>query len=141
MQILNSFITGFCVSCVLLGVLYMLCPSGSMANSVKYVFCLCFVCCIVTAVSRLPKPDFSFFQKSQQSEIVSQQNAEVSARAVFAEALRQQNINFKKINVYTNKLSDGSIVINRVEVYSTEEAGKITQAIDSDYYEVVVINE
>ena len=50
-------------------------------------------------------------------------------------------INFKKINVYTNKLSDGSIVINRVEVYSTEEAGKITQAIDSDYYEVVVINE
>lgn len=141
MQILNSFITGFCVSCVLLGVLYMLCPSGSMANSVKYVFGLCFVCCIVTAVSRFPKPDFSFFQKSQQSEIVSQQNAEVSARAVFAEALIQQNINFEKINVYTNKLDYGGIVINRVEVYSNEEAEKITQAIDSDNYEVVVINE
>lgn len=141
MQIITSFITGFCVSCVLLGVLYMLCPTGNISGSVKYVFCLCFVCCIVTTATTLPKIDFSYFEKQNNTEILSEENAAFYSKEVFSEALRQEKINFEKIDVYTNKLEDGSIVINRVEVHSSEDASKIMRIIDSEDYEVVVINE
>ena len=51
------------------------------------------------------------------------------------------NIDFKKITVDTNKLSDGSITISRVTVYTCASAEQIIQAIGSDSYEVNVINE
>lgn len=141
MEGLNSFIISFCSSCILLGFLYMLCPSGSMGASVKYVFCLCFVCCIIGAVLAIPKPDFSYFDKGDTSEILTEQNTAVTAEAVFGEALRQQNINFRKIVVDTNKMRDESIIISKVTVYSGEDAEKIIQAIGSDSYEVCVLNE
>ncbi|MBR3969189.1 MAG: hypothetical protein IKJ93_06340 [Clostridia bacterium] len=141
MQILSSFITGFCVSCVLLGVLYMLCPTGSISSSVKYVFCLCFVCCIVATATTFPKIDFSQFEKHYNNELLTEENAAFYSKEVFSEALRQEKINFEKIDVYTNKLKDGSIVINRVEIYSNQDASKIKQIIGSKDYEVVVINE
>lgn len=141
MQALNSFIISFCSSCVLLGFLYMLCPSGSMSASVKYVFCLCFVCCVIGSSIAISKPDFSWFEKSNTSEILTEQNSAVTAQAVFSEALRGQNIDFRKITVNTNKLSDGSIIISRVTVYTDESADIINQAIGSDSYEVYIINE
>ncbi len=141
MEGLNSFIISFCGSCVLLGFLYMLCPSGSMSASVKYVFCLCFVCCIVGAAVTLPSPDFSYFDAVQGGEILTEQNTAVTAETVFSEALRQQNINFRKIAVDTNKTDDGSIIISKVTVYTDEQPQKIYAVIDSDGYEVEVINE
>ena len=141
MQVFSSFITGFCVSCVLIGVLYMLCPSGSMANSVKYVFCLCFVCCVLSVALTMPKIDFSYFETRGNKEILTEDNTAFYAKEVFSEALLKQNINFRKIDVFTNKNKDGGIVINRVDVYSNADETKIKQAIDSEYYEVVVINE
>ena len=141
MEGLNSFVISFCSSCILLGFLYMLCPSGSMSQPVKYIFCLCFVCCVADAVFSVPNPDFSYFEGNNQSEILTEQNTSVTAGAVFCEALRQQDINFRKITVDTNKLNDGSIIISKVTVYSGDDASKIMQAIGSDSYEVVIINE
>lgn len=141
MEGLNSFIISFCGSCVLLGFLYMLCPSGNMSAPVKYVFCLCFVCCVVGAAVTLPNPDFSYFDTAAGGEILTEQNTAVTAETVFSEALRQQNINFRKITVDTNKLSDGSIIISKVTVYTDELPQKIYAAIDSDSYEVEIINE
>ncbi len=138
---LNSFIISFCSSCILLGFLYMLCPMGNMGASVKYIFCLCFVCCVTATAISLPKPDFSYFDELRAEEILTEQNTAVTAQSVFSEALTRQNINFKKITVDTNKLNDGSIVISRVVVYTSEQETRIMQAIDSEHYEVVVINE
>ena len=141
MQVLSSFLTGFCVSCVLLGVLYMLCPSGNISSSVKYVFCLCFVCLVLTSAVSLPYVDWLRFENQNSSELITEQNADFYSKQVFSEALRQENVNFEKINVYTNKQSDGSIVINRVEIYSDQDAAIIKRIIGSKDYEVVVINE
>lgn len=138
---LSSFIISFCGSCVLLGFLYMLCPSGSMSAPVKYVFCLCFVCCVVGAALSIPNPDFSYFDGSEGADILNEQNTSVTVQAVFSEALRQSDINFRKITVDTNKMSDGSIIISKVTVYSGDDKSKIIQAIGSDSYEVVIINE
>lgn len=141
MEGLNSFIISFCGSCILLGFLYMLCPSGSMSAPVKYIFCLCFVCCVVGTAVSIPSPDFSYFDQTESGEILTEQNTAVTAETVFGEALRRQNINFRKITVDTNKMSDGSIIISKVTVYTDELPQKIYTVISTDSYEVEVINE
>ena len=138
---INSFIISFCSSCILLGFLYMLCPSGNMSAPVKYVFCLCFVCCVVGTAISIKPPDFTMFEKTQNTNILTEQNVAATAQAVFCEALTNQSINFRKITVDTNKLSDGSIIISKITVYTNESSQKVTQAIGSNSYEVVVINE
>lgn len=138
---LSSFIISFCSGCILLGFLYMLCPSGNMSASVKYVFCLCFICCVIGSAFTLPSPNFSYFDKAQSGEILTEQNVSVTAEAVFGEALRDSNINFRKITVDTNKTEDGSIIISKVTVYSGADEEEIIQAIGSDSYEVCVLNE
>ena len=141
MQALNTFIIGFCVSCIALGFLYFLCPAGSMNASVKYVFCLCFVCCILASVMDLPKIELSFFEQNQNLQILTEENTATTAQLIFGEALNKQNINFKKITVETNKLADNSIGITKVTVYTDELPNKVYEVLDSKNYEVVVINE
>ncbi len=138
---INSFIVSFCSSCILLGFLYMLCPSGNMSTSVKYIFCLCFVCCILGTAISIKPPDFSLFEKNENTEILTEQNTAVTAQWIFAEALTQKNINYKKITVDTNKMADGSIVISRVIVYTNSSPEEVVEVLCSDSYEVVVINE
>ena len=112
-----------------------------MSRPVKYIFCLCFVCCIASAIFSIPKPNFSLFNNNNSSEILTEQKASITAQTVFCEALRQENINFRKITVDTNKLNDGSIIISKVTVYGGEDASRIVEAIGSDGYEVVIIDE
>lgn len=138
---INSFIVSFCGSCILLGFLYMLCPSGNMSNGVKYIFCLCFICSVLGTAFSIKQPDFSMFDKTESAEILTEQNVAVTAQMVFGEALTKQNINFRKITVDTNKLADGSITISRITVYTNELPQRVTEAVNSDSYEVVVINE
>lgn len=141
MSNLSSFMISFCSSCILLGFLYMLCPDGSMSKSVKYVFCLCFLCCVLSTVIGMPKIDLGDFSQTSKSDTVTEQSAATTAQLIFTEALTRSNINFAKIEIDTNKLSDGSITISRVTVYSTVPADQIIAAIGSDSYEVCVINE
>lgn len=141
MSNLSSFMISFCSCCILLGFLYMLCPSGSMQSAVKYVFCLCFVCCILSIVTGISKTGFDNVGFNTETELITEENAAVTAQIIFAKALNEQKINFRKITVDTNKLADGSITISRVTVYTDEPAEKITSAIGSDSYEVLITDE
>ncbi len=141
MNTVNSFITSFCVSSIILGLLFVLVPKGALNKSVKYIFSLCFVCCIVGSAVGLKAPDFSAFEAMHNQQIITEYDASSAAQAVFCEALNSQNINFRKITVDTNKLTDGSIIISKVTVYTSDNAKKIIDAIGSDSYEVVIINE
>ncbi len=141
MGMFNSFIISFCTASILLGFLYMLCPSGNMNASVKFIFCLCFVCCTMGSVVSIPSPNFSFFDNQQKIEILTEQNTATVAQSIFCEALRRDNINFRKIVVDTNKLADGSIVISKITVYTHESPQRVIDVLHSDGYEVVVINE
>lgn len=79
MNSINSFIIGFCGSCVLLGFLYMLCPTGNMSIPVRYIFCLCFLCSVIGAAISIPSPDFSEFDKSKSTEVLTEQNVSATA--------------------------------------------------------------
>lgn len=141
MNNLSVFMLSFCSSCILLGFLYILCPKGSIASSVKYVFCLCFLCCVLSGITNMPEIDFKQFKSASETQIITEQSAAATAQTIFARALISQNINFTKIIVDTNKLSNGSITINKVTVYSQCSAEQIMSAIGSNSYEVCVINE
>ena len=99
------------------------------------------MCCVISSASVLKEPDFNFFNKDSQNEILTEKNVAVTAQMIFSEALTKANINFRKITVDTNKLADGSITINKVTVYTSESLITITQLIGSESYEVAVINE
>ncbi len=141
MNAVNSFIISFCVSSVILGLLFILIPKGALNKPVRYVFSLCFVCCLIGSAVGLTTPDFSNFEAAYSSDFLNESNAELVLQSVFEEALASQNINFRKITLDTNKLTDGSIIISKVTVYASDDTQKIIDAIGSDSYEVVIINE
>lgn len=137
----KNFVTCFSSGCIIFGFLYMLCPKGNMSKSVKYIFSLCFICCIVTAGIGISNADFDFFETVPDTEILTEQTAAFTAQSVFEETLIWQDIVFKKITVDVNKTADGSIIISKVTVFTNETQEKIASVIGSDSYEVVVINE
>ncbi len=141
MNNISAFMMSFCSSCILLGFLYLLCPKDKLNSSVKYVFCLCFLCCVLNGVVNFPKLNLSQFDAASNTTVATEQSTAAVAQSVFAQALAKQNINFSKISVDTNKLSNGSITISKVTVYSAENSEVIRSIIGSDSYEVCVINE
>ena len=66
-----------------------------------------------------------------------------SAKYVYTYALNSASVNFKEINFYTDKLEDGSIVINKVVINSDCEKQEIIKALGelAKAREVEIINE
>lgn len=140
---LTSFFTAFCAGCILIGALYIICPEGNIGKSVKYVFSLVFLIIIISAANiSIKKIDFDF--ETASADTVSQENMQIaSAEYIYSYALTKENINFHKITVCTDKTEDGSIVINKVIIFSNEEKNKIIKALDvlAEVREVEIINE
>jgi len=143
MKGLMSFITAFCSCAVLLGGLYLLKPSSVTEKSVKYLFSLIFICCIVSsfALIRFDSIDYGHYVTAQSSneEVLSRQAAELT----FSKALENQKINFSKITVCTDKSEDGSIIINKVIVFSSDLPDRIYEALGGKTaeYEIEVVYE
>ena len=135
-----SFVTGFCSVCILIGMLYMLVPEGTMSNSVKYVFALCFLCCILSGTIGISKIRATDFDLGAKQSYVTEDMAARTAEQIFSRALMSKNIDFTKIRVITDKTDDGGISIIKVIVYSSAPAEDIYSVISSDDYEVSVIN-
>lgn len=142
MNAFSSFLMSFSSSCVLLGFLYILCPTGSMSKPLKYIFCLCFICCVISNIAATTRFNFPKIDiKSGSSYQVTETTAAATAQMIFEQALRQENINYRKITVYTDKLPSGSIIINKVIVYTTHTAEEINRVLSPEGYSVEVINE
>ncbi len=143
MNSLTSFFTAFCAGCVLIGALYIICPDGNIGKSVKYVFSLVFLIIIISAANITVKNiDFDF--PNIQADTVTNENMQIaSAEYIYSYALNKENIKFSKITVCTDKTEDGSIVINKVIIFSNEEKIKIIKALDvlAEVREVEIINE
>ncbi len=136
---ISSFIISVSAASVLLAAVYILCPEGTLKAPLKYTFSLAFLCCICALSSIGQSIDVDFSLKSAQTP--DKAHAESVAHSIFVSALREENVEFKKIEVLSDKLGDGSISISKVTVYSSESPQKITDVIGSDAYEVVVKNE
>lgn len=137
----SSFILAFCTMCVVMGGIYILCPTGSMSRSVKFALSLSFVCCLISGIINLDIPEIGDFSL-QSNTYKNEEMSAAATRLIFEDALTRGGINFSKIEVCTDKLADGSISITEVVVYSPDPPQKIEELIgDSDVYKVRVVNE
>ena len=121
----------------------MICPDGAVSKSVKYVLSLVFILTVITACSVTVKQTDISFDDFSQYEIDNTPSLVLAAKQVYSLALKNADINFKEITVCTNKASDGSIVINKIIIYSDSEKEKILKALSqvAENYEVEIINE
>ena len=140
MSAVRGFVTAFCLGCVLLGALYILVPKGNISKSVRYAFCLAFLCMVISAGFKLTKIEFPVFS-TDESQFENERLSAAAAQMIFAEALSESEINFSKITVFTDKSDAGGISISKVYVYTDCPFQKVSAVIGSDAYELVVINE
>lgn len=138
MSNLFSFLGGFCVSAVMLGALYLLIPNGNLSRSVKFGFCVCFLCMILGIVGVIPK--ISLTTETFYSGIDTTYTSELAAKAVIKQALKSENISFTDVEIITSKSISGGIDIKEVTVYSPESKEKITSVL-GDELKVSVVGE
>ena len=143
MTFINSFLTAFCVACILMGCLYIICPEGKLSKPLQYILSLLFIVIIISCV-KLPfsneKIDF------EAPEIATESYEELqisSAKYVYTYAVSSAGIKFKEMNFYTDKSEDGSIVINKVVINSDCREQEILKALGTlaNAREVEIINE
>lgn len=140
MNAIRSFSAAFCVSAIILGALYMLCPDGNFNRPVKFAFCICFLCSILSFAIPIKNQSLKIDTDTALTE-----NADISikeAELIFERALKSENLTFKKIEVFADKNKDGSITISKVKVVTNENEQKIREVIGNpDYYEVEVTDD
>ncbi len=137
---ISSFILAFCIVCTVIGGLSIIAPSGSFAKPLKFVSCLVFLCVVLGGIFGMGEIDFEI-QKNE-NEVSENASAGTLAKQVFEEALRQSDIEFEKIEVFTDKSEAGGIFITEVVVYSHAPQEKIRGIISGEgAYDVRVVNE
>ena len=123
----TSVVTTFCVSSVFIGVIFIICPDGVMSKTVKYVLGLCFLVMIITSLGAFSKDD-SFHIEINEHILSDTENLDITtAKYIYSYALQKEGINFKEIEILTDKLADGSIVINKIIINSDCQEEKIKQ--------------
>ncbi len=140
---MTQFITSFCVGSVLIGSLYIICPKGNISKQIKYIFSLVFLVIIISAAN-VPLKNIDFHTPSSVDLQIDTEDLEISAaKYVFSYTLKNQNINFKEISIFTDKAPDNSIVITKVVIVTNEPPQKVRNALAGllDNREVEIINE
>ena len=143
MTFINSFLTAFCIACILMGCLYIICPEGKLAKPLQYILSLLFIVILISC-TKLPFSNEKINFEAPEINTQSYDELQISsAKYVYTYALNNAGINFSEINFYTDKLEDGSIVINKVVINSDCEKQEILKALGTlaKAREVEIINE
>ena len=143
MTFINSFLTAFCVACILMGCLYIICPDGKLSKPLQYILSLLFIVIIISCV-KLPFSNQKIDFETPEIDTENYEELQISsAKYVYTYALNSASVNFKEINFYTDKLEDGSIVINKVVINSDCSQQEILKALGTlaKAREVEIINE
>lgn len=138
-----QFFTSFCVGCVLIGALYIICPDGAISKTVKYVFSLIFLLIIISAAN-IPLKNINLDVFSPQNSVADSEDMQIAAAEyVFSHTLKSQNVNFSKISIFTDKTDNSSIVITKVVIATQEQPEKVKKALGelAKNREVEIVNE
>ncbi len=139
----KSFVTAFCTAGICFGALFIICPSGKMERSVKYVLSLCFLVIIVAVAGvGIKNADLEFkFDTETVGETKNLDNA--TAKYVFAEVLRDAGINFKEIFTFTDNDGKNGISCTKVKIVTDCSKERVINALGGEIegFEVEVVNE
>ncbi len=131
MSEIKSVILGLCIASISLGAMYMLRPTGATEKSVRLSFAVIFLSLLVISVSSILHIDFNKIKITLNNSFNDSSENIVSAEAKFLcqEILKEKGIDFKGIEIFTDKTDDGSISIKRITVESTAEPDAVRQSI------------
>ena len=121
----------------------MLLPESGASKTISYVLSLVFLVSVISVAGITVKGwDFEFLS-TESYEIDSKELQISSAKYVYATALTSAGISFEEITIYTDKLPDDSISINKISIRSDAEADKINKALSevAKNIEVEIVNE
>ena len=140
---LSAFLTALCTACVFICAVHLICPDGSLGKPVKYVLSLVFLVTIISAAGFLKggfNTDITF---NTASEVSDEELKAASARYVYEQVLKSNQINFTEITVCTDKTEDGGIVISKVIIYSDCNKERVLAALGkaAKSLEVEIVNE
>jgi len=129
MESIRDLAACFCAASVMCGAFSLL-AGKTLEKSFKYILALIFLSITVSAVT-----NFEFSLKIPTSASVSTQKESVinmskyQAEYLTGELLKQNGINFKKIEASANKLKDGGIVINEIKIIDATETDRAREII------------
>ncbi len=131
MSEIKSVILGLCIASVSLGAMYMLRPVGVTEKSVRLSFAVIFLSLLTVSVATLLHTDFDEVKINVDNTGTSYSEKIISAEAKFVceEILKEKDIKFNEIKVFTDKTDSGSISIKRITVESEAEPELIKQSI------------
>lgn len=143
MSYFTGFVASLCAACIFIGAVHLICPDGPLEKSVKYILSLAFLATVISVIGfSAPKISAEFdFQNEFSPDTVSLDKA--AAEYVYGAALASAGIEFSKINVCTDKIDSGSIIISKVIIYSNSNEWEIRKALGAaaEMKEVEIIND
>lgn len=143
MNFIYSVLTAFCAACIFIGTLYILCPEGAISKSVKYLLSLVFLVSVIAATGAVVKKGDIELPAVTTPEINTQNLDSANAELFYSYLLNREGIEFSKISVCTDKSDDGSIIISKVLIYSSQSCEEILKVLAgvAEKTEVEIINE
>lgn len=139
----KSFITAFCTAGICFGALFIICPSGKMERSVKYVLSLCFLV-IIVAVAGVGIKNADLELEFDMETMVELENLDnTTAKYVFSEVLNEAGINFKEILTFTDNAGKNGISCTKVRIVTDCSKERVISALGGEIegFEVEVVNE
>lgn len=121
----------FCAASVMCGAFSLL-AGKALEKSFKYILALIFLSIMVSAVTNF---DFSF--KMPTISNVSTENEAAlqlsgyQAEYLTGQLLKENGINFTRVEAFANKIEDGGIVINEINIYGATDVDKAREIICS----------
>ncbi|MBR7071733.1 MAG: hypothetical protein IKI29_06205 [Clostridia bacterium] len=143
MNAFRDFVISFCTVSVVFGGLFLLCPSGKMKQSVRYVFGVLFLVSVLSAVPVISNIAVSSKDFQAERMYETQSSSETVLALTIKTALRQNGITWKNLQIFTDKTADGRIEIYKVLIYTATPGEKIKEILGviSEQCEIEVRNE
>lgn len=129
MEGINTFVSVFCVTAVMIGGIKLL-LGGALEESGKYILALVLLTVTVAAITNT---SISFKTNRKQAIAKTNDYSEnliaYEAQYVIKSLLEENSIDFKKITIKTTKNQEDNIVISEVVVFGAEEKEKVENLI------------
>lgn len=132
MEKIQSWAFSVCCASIAGSVLNMLLPEGSLMKINKTVFCVFFLCVLVSPLSGIKSADFDFIKSRNENDnfssenLFSEKSEDYIEKEIIAETksiLEEKGIFSGEIFLEINISDDGSIIINEFSITFSGEAG------------------
>lgn len=140
METVRNIATSVSVSAVIIGAVYIICPSGVMKRSAEYIIGLVMLCALLIPVTGA---DFKSVATSAERDFTVQAGGMLSSQAeyIVKNLLEGENITFGEITAKTDISCDGDIIISSVTITGVSDPAAAERLLSPYCSEVIIKND